>query len=363
MRTWLSNISESWILIFDNADDFPLDISQYIPACDRGVILITTRKPYCWIYDNVICYRLGPMETEEAITLLLKASGVQKLCDDSAWQTAERAVVMLGYLALAIVQAGAFIRQHSCSMEEYCEIYARHRDELSSRGSVQGHENYRSVVAALDISLKKLEAERSDSARDAMELLQIISFLHNERIPEEVFHRAWKYLQNKESSAWTRSHQPNILLRHEGPEWEPGLIRKAVSLLSSYSLITRDIKNVISLHPLVHTWARDCLQLADKRRVWVLTVSMIAASIPCTFNISDYRIRQSIVPHVKACLRYYGEGVLFPLLELGRDWLSMASKFVLVYQENGWRFQALQLMETGVAVNKRIYNIKNPNDV
>lgn len=38
-------ISKDWFVIFDNADDPEVDVSQFIPQCDHGTILITTRDP------------------------------------------------------------------------------------------------------------------------------------------------------------------------------------------------------------------------------------------------------------------------------------------------------------------------------
>lgn len=195
VKQWLSNISESWALILDNADDPRLDISPYFPVGNRGIILITTRNPDCQIHATVGSYELGAMEADEAVTLILRTIGVRDQSDKSIRESAKPVVATLACLALAIVQAGAAIRQGHCEMEEYCTIYYQRRRELLSQNAVQGGEDYRyTVYTTWEVSLKMIEEMSSEAGRDAVELLQIFSFLHHEGISEEIFYRAWKTL-------------------------------------------------------------------------------------------------------------------------------------------------------------------------
>jgi hypothetical protein len=135
-------------------------------------------------------------------------------------------------------------------------------------------------LATLEITLKKLEASVSLNAKYALELLQIISFFHCEEIKDDMLYRAWRQLHHSESSTWIRSYQPTVLLRDNCAELEPEVLTKAMSLLSSYSLIRRHNKVVVSLHPLVTSWAQKRLPPADRRRTWALAVSVIASGSP-----------------------------------------------------------------------------------
>ena len=83
VKQWLSNISESWALILDNADDPRLDISPYFPVGNRGIILITTRNPDCQIHATVGSYELDAMEADEAVTLIRRTIGVRDQSDKS----------------------------------------------------------------------------------------------------------------------------------------------------------------------------------------------------------------------------------------------------------------------------------------
>jgi tetratricopeptide (TPR) repeat protein len=359
IKRWLSNMPESWMLILDNADDPDLDLTQYFPVGDRGTILITTRNPDCGIHATAGLHELGRMETEEAISLILKTTGAQQLSDKPTRKTAKSVVLTLGCLALAIDQAGTVIRQGLCNMEEYCEIYSRRRKELLSQKPVQGGGDYRyTVYTTWEISLRMIEDKNGEAARDAIELLQIFSFFHHDGISEEIFHRAWETLQKDTFSGWIRSHQPS-LLRQQSGTWDSRRIRNAVSLLSSFSLISRDKSGLVSIHPLVHTWARDRLNGSDEERIWTLTVCTMSASITWTFQTADYRYRKLLVPHIDACLGMYPDGI-FHLRDVDQDCLNMAEGFELAYSENGRRREALQLVETVVAARKRTQGEEHP---
>src|SRR5271155_5179209 len=354
VRRWLSNLSETWLMIFDNADDPDLDLSQYFPVGTRGTILITTRNPECRHHAPTgSSWELRGMAVEEAIVLILKMSGVDDVSDPRMRDMARPVVLTLECLALAVAQAGAVIRQGVCGMDEYCELYSQRRKELLDYRPIQGGEEYKyTVYTTWEISLRAIEVMSNIAAEDAMELLQIFSFLHHEGISEEMFRRAWTNIWNKDHSDWTKRHQFHILLRQSSTGWDPQALRKALSILSSFSLINRDKDGLVSMHPLVHGWARDRLSRSDEERKWTLAVSTIAMSISWTFQTSDYRFRRSLIPHLDTCLRVYGDGI-FRLQAVENDSLSMAEKFALAYQENGRRVEALELTEKVVAADKR----------
>ncbi|KAL9615270.1 MAG: hypothetical protein Q9167_000241 [Letrouitia subvulpina] len=353
VRRWLSNISNPWVLILDNADDPRLDLSPYFPVGNRGVILITSRNPECRVHSTLGSYELGAMDIDEAVTLLLKTVAVHDLSSRSMRETAGPVVLTLGCLALAITQAGAVIRQGRCQMEEYCTLYTRRRKELLSQKAIQGGEDYRyTVYTTWEVSRQMIEKMPGEVGQDALELLQIFSFLHHEGISEEIFFRAWLALRSKMRSDWMLSHLPEIVLRLSDQEWDADTLRVAVSVLVSFSLIYRDKDNLISMHPLVHTWVRDRLDPSNEEIYWIKTTSIVALSIPRTFQTVDYRFRRALVPHIDICLGFRKKGIFY-LEDIGEDCQSMASRFALVYREVGRLQEALQLLERVVEIRKR----------
>jgi hypothetical protein len=74
MKRWLLNVSDQWLLILDNADDITLNLLNYFPSGDRGIIIITSRNPECRMHVTVGFEELNKMDFKDIITLLLKAS-------------------------------------------------------------------------------------------------------------------------------------------------------------------------------------------------------------------------------------------------------------------------------------------------
>ncbi|KAI4256990.1 MAG: hypothetical protein L6R42_005913, partial [Xanthoria sp. 1 TBL-2021] len=353
VQRWLSNTSEPWALILDNADDPRLDISPYFPVGNRGVVLITTRNPECEFHSTVGSFELGAMATGEAVTLLLRTVGADNMSDRSIRGAAESVVQTLGCLALAITQAGAVIRQGYCKMEEYRTLYSRRRKELLSQKAIQGGEDYRyTVYTTWEVSRQMIEDMSTEAGQDALALLRMFSFLHYEGISEEIFNRVWRGLHKNRQYDWMISHQLKMLLRQSDQEWNVYPLRAAISILRSFSLINRNKNDLISVHPLVHSWTRDQMSASQQDAMWRQTTATIALSIPWTFKTADYRFRQSMMPHIDACLGFRKEGV-FSLQSVGEECQTMASNFALVYGQVGRRQEALQLGERVVEVYKR----------
>ena len=266
----------------------------------------------------------------------------------------------LGYLALAIDQAGAVIRQGLYTMEEYRMVYSQRRKELLNQKSVQRSCDYaHTVYTTWDISLQMIKKKGGEAARDAIELLQIFSFFHYDRISEDIFRQAWKNLQGRQCSEWMRSNQLS-LLRQESATWDTGRLRTGLSLLSSFSLISRDEDGFVSIHPLVHTWVRDYLNSVDKEQTWTISMCSIAVSISYAYKTVDYQFRKQLIPHIDTCLNTYKDGV-FHLRQVGEECLSMAMRFALAYGEAGRRREALQLTETVVVARKRTIGEEHPD--
>ncbi|KIM92942.1 hypothetical protein OIDMADRAFT_36187 [Oidiodendron maius Zn] len=360
VKIWLSNVPDSWMLILDNADDPDLDLSPHFPLGNRGTILITSRNPDCRIHATAGVCELGRMEEEEAITLLLKTAGHEDLSDEAAREIAKSVVAILGCLALAIDQAGAVIRQGLYTMEEYRKVYSRRWKELLNRKSVQhGGDYVHTVYTTWDISLQMIANKGGEAARDAIELLQVFSFFHYNGISEEIFRRAWENLKLGRHSEWMRSNQLS-LVRQESATWDAGRLRTGLSLLSSFSLISRDENGFVSIHPLVHKWARDYLNSSDEERTWTISACSIAVSISWAFQTADYRFRKHLVPHIDSCLHTYEDGV-FHIRQVSEECLSMAQLFALAYGEAGRQRETLQLLETVVAAHRRALGEEHPD--
>lgn len=334
-------------MIIDNADDPRMDVGRYYPPGDRGTILLTTRNPECKIHATRGSFELCGLEPEEGITLLLRSIDAEDVSDIASRILAKPVVETLGCLALAIVQAGAVIRKGLCSLEEYCSVYSRRRKELLSDLSIQASEDYKyTVYSTFEVSVKMIEDMSDDTSRNAIEILQLFCFFHFDGISEDILKEAWKNMHGQNLSEWVLSHQIGLLRRDLSPEWDPLVTREAISLLSSFSLLTITGTRgpiLIHQHPLIHSWIKDRMTEPEQKSCWLKAASTLAMSIEHNYSTFDYQHRWSLLPHIDACLSFHiGELYL-------EQWLNMFPGFALTYAEADQWHRALELQEKVVA--------------
>ncbi|KAG8749147.1 hypothetical protein FRC12_013545 [Ceratobasidium sp. 428] len=259
-------------------------------------------------------------------------------------EVAEAIVKELGFLALAIVQAGAYICVHECALLDYLTMYREHRADILEeyRSLVQKIDDYESTVyTTWRVSYQKLHP-------DTVLLLQIFAFMHHEGISEEIFRRANIELTNLESGS-SAGIQKSALdpvfvdfmrgLRTSNSVWHRPAFLKIVNEARSYSLIDLDTtKGTYSIHPLVQSWIRtmiDDTELAAKR-----TSQLLARSITRDFGSQDYVFRTALASHIDA---------LPPSLRCEPD---CAREFALVYSDSG-HFQIAETLQDLVVKSDR----------
>ena len=346
VKGWLSDIQEHWLLIIDNADDPSADISAFFPTGNRGSIVITTRNPDCKIHSTAGSYELGEMDLEDAVTLFLRAAGMKDAPIETLRKKAITVVQTLGCLALAIVQAGAYVRNRRCTVDEYCAIYARHRERLLTYRPVQAGSSYKfSVYTTWEISFEAIKKFSGQTADNAIELIRIFCFLHYDGITEEIFEKAWKNSCDREYLSRNIAGLFYINSQEPMAEWDPFAIREAAALLASFSLIRIDASGRrMSMHPLVHVWVRDRLP-GDLQKLYRDMASYtLATAMSWTGRLPDIEFRRALVNHIDSCINLWKDGSF-----LGRDFdydrIEMAARFAYVFSENGRLRDAMELGE------------------
>jgi hypothetical protein len=135
---WISRIQEEWLIVFDNADDLPLEVlAKFIPSGNRGNILITGRNRSMGraiSFQNSI--EIKEMEESDAIALLLKVSCLDPSVEHQ--QAAKGIVTELGCIPLAVDHAGAYIEAGNCDIHEYLKQFLLHRQALMSDATFRG---------------------------------------------------------------------------------------------------------------------------------------------------------------------------------------------------------------------------------
>ena len=377
-KHWLANSEDPWLLIINNADDPALDLANLFPDGERGYVLVTTRNPNFRTQGTVGSKEFKGLEEREAIQLLLRAADTPRPWDQKIEILGRRIADALGYLALALIQAGALILQRMCDMRDYLEFYQDYRQRVGGRrASLDScNEDQSAVYATWEHSIDSLQSRRAEAGRDAIELLSIVAFYHFEHIKVDIFVRA---LNNRikalgaesgrsmKNRIWRgiqcRVQAPPVLpgfLREPLKDPRPYRIRRALHELCSFSLVSHDGKNdSFSLHPLVHAWARDRLDRIE-RELWAqIALNVLSESVllpPEDRGEVHEEYRRDVLIHLDLCLKacpieiidfaaHFG-GLKLPLaFTIHYGWLNVfksqvrsAAKFGYVYLERG-RFE------------------------
>lgn len=316
VKSWLGSHSERWLLIIDNADSPQTDYANYIPSGKRGDILITTRVPECVIYGNVGSQLLDGLVPELAQSLLLQAAQIPKTRWKDMAHAATVVVEALNSHTLAIVQAGAYIRSNLCTIQEYPLLFREHRQRLLEFQSNQVLSTYGSVYATFEISAEYLQKSQLQAGHDALELLHIIAFLNNERISEEMFeltsNSALDVLERGSMNGYALSRKDILRLpEYLQVKWlTPGgrtRWRNARSILAALSIVKIEEDSTfsdMSLHPLLHAWAKERQDYRTRCRAWQSASTMLAL-LGCSLRRDfSFGAAKFFLSHSRACLSH-----------------------------------------------------------
>ncbi|KAJ7300697.1 hypothetical protein DFH08DRAFT_828209 [Mycena albidolilacea] len=246
---WLASRVEEWLLVFDNTDDPSINLNDFIPQCNHGNIIITSRNPGLRVYGSHS--PVSDMEEEDAVALLLKSAA--QAATTGTMLTATEIVKALHYLPLAIVQAGSFISK-SQDLNGYLTLYTTNQARLLSEMPAQTHDHYaRTVYTTWQMSFHRL-------TQPAAMFLQYCSFLHHNGISEQIFSYASEYTFPSNGPSEEELWEPLEFLSHFlGPsgEWDSLQFSDMTNEVQAYSLISIDAENkLFSIHPLVHAWGQ-----------------------------------------------------------------------------------------------------------
>jgi tetratricopeptide (TPR) repeat protein len=322
-KHYLSQFKTPWLLIIDNADDPETNIFDLLPDGNNAHVLVTTRNPDLREYGYAGSLELRGLDEEDALTLLLQKAGIVTPWDMTTRTAGLSIVKALGYLAIALIQAGKCIYRKICGLGDYLNLYEASR--IASRA--QRKDTVADVYLAFDMSLDLHTRQESLPGRDASDLLKIVAFFHFERIPVDIFIRA---VHNRErlrlhlsrpsplSRIWTEIWRqigstaplPSFLERSTLNHYD---VKVAMSELRSRSLITYDEKDQsISLHPLVHSWIRDSFDEFEKNSWSAIAFGtlMESISLPSAESPPDGEYHKQILPHLESCLLEHGNPLM-----------------------------------------------------
>src|SRR6266550_289542 len=154
---WISNRAK-WLIVYDGADGHYSVVEKYLPPGKGGNILITSRNAELKrVTLNKNSMEVLDMGNEEGVSLLLQSAMLDEP-PDCVIDMARKLVSELGGIPLAIDQAGGYMHSCGCSIDDYLELYAKHRDELMSSPNFQGASDYgTSTYGTWDVAMDEIE--------------------------------------------------------------------------------------------------------------------------------------------------------------------------------------------------------------
>lgn len=222
--------------------------------------------------------------------------------------TAKALVQRLGWLPLAIVQAGNYIKETSSDYIEYLEDYEKVWKELMSDDIAAGAMTdfaHGPITMTWNISFQFVK-KRDPTAATALRLLAI---LHHTEINQTIFGFSLDF--TRLMSSWEAP--PEIVRRLYTPVGYNNIMR----VLLQYALVQQlPDSQSFEMHPVLHDW---CLYSMDsegeRQEMAVLALRLLGAALEHrqgTKHLQDY-----ISPHVSRCLSILGDDVekKFPTLQ------------------------------------------------
>ena len=256
---------------------------------------------------------LHDLEPELARELLLRATYTTESLWKEKAEAAMAVVETLGLHTLAIIQAGAFIQKDLCTLEQYPTIFQQQKEQLLKFRSDQAMSTYGNVYATFEVSAEYLQNSNSPEHLDALDFLHSLAFMHNSGISEAVFEMASEHVSEIKDAG--TSNNEKVLSLSAGhlarlPEFaQPGRSsfqdrlrrRKARATLKSLSLITvHKDDDSVSVHSLVHVWAKERQDDQTRYRAWQSAATILALS--CKGHYAYCPSFTLLQPHIRACV-------------------------------------------------------------
>jgi tetratricopeptide (TPR) repeat protein len=303
---WLASREQNWLMIFDGADGGYEKVEAFTPAGKCGNILISTRNSDIRRLASSLDAFINVIELDQVAAVALFTKSARLNGSIPSQQAHIEAIVQeLCCLPLAVDQATASIASGLCRVDEYLDTYKRHRLGLMDIVTFKGSSNYgRAVYATWDISFVELErrasAKTSDSTsyKAAILLLKLFSFFHFDGIREDTFRRAAE-IQDKWLPPLPSNSELLLLLQQtEDNHWHFFNFRKAVHVLSTFSLVHSAGDSTYSMHRLVHQWMQDRLPKSHRSAIGLLAADVLVRSEGFGESSDDYAHRRALLVHL-----------------------------------------------------------------
>ncbi|KAL2263402.1 hypothetical protein VTK26DRAFT_6944 [Humicola hyalothermophila] len=316
---WIQTLSDEWLMIYDNCPQGRC-FQPILPAVNRGNIIYISRFQGILPGLPADCtHEVKSLEKEDAVSLLWKIVNLDSnSLDPEELDAAHEIAAEVGNLPLAIESVAAYLKATKTRTSTYLQIFRNRRSRSGDRPA---------LFIALDLSYDAIVSARRRggefgdqgwNAENALKVLSLFSFYHNEAIPTDVFDAAAKErtrfradtkfplydaVENPLLEAW-RLLEPEARNKFH---WALHILQRA--FLARLSLDAR----YLSLPLMVQAWARDRMDERDRCRQALVARVVLIESIKIEGIGSEdaWRLR-SLTSHLDACLRHTSASTLDP---------------------------------------------------
>jgi len=334
--SWLYR-TKDWLLVVDNLDDISI-ANGYLPRLNPGGghVLITTRNPNS-INIPAEGLKVDIYDPEEGKELLLRrAQLADEMGTGSATEVEALEIVRsLGFLALAIEQAAAYIREElGNDIFKFQSIYSVRRRQFLDRETT-GNTYYKNNVATTWlISMDVVERKNPR----ASQLLRLFAFMNSDGITLDFLQAAENVLSKK-------------LQFDEGVDFNASLLRDLRDL-EQFSLISRQGLYVTRIHRLVQSVIKDRMS-TDEVDAYL---SLICEVGLCAFPFFTHEMRMT-------CRKYESE--IVPIVSgLGDRTTERASELLyrvgVYFGQDGKYNESVRLLSNAVNMRKSIRGEEHP---
>lgn len=313
--SYLGRQQRKFLVILDNADDpGAMNLGRFIPQHSNGDVIITSRDTGARCFGHT--FHIDDMSEEEAVTLLGQASKLQ-LDTQELQDTAKKITEALGYLPLAIDQAGGYLVASTTDIRNFLSTYELHSNSVLSRMPNDGMLGYKySAFTTWEMSFGRLLSESPESAS----FLQHLGFIHCKDICEPLF-----YHDKMLGQGWG--------LHDDASSFEEPFL-----LPCKLSLIKRTEKpRTFEIHKVVHLWIKKRLDQKERAYFARGAIVSIAKSLATLNGSSSRTARQDqrrLYPHIEAAWKNMEEYTSSN--DDGRELISSLQVVARSFQSQGY---------------------------
>ncbi|KAI9768627.1 MAG: hypothetical protein M1840_004824 [Geoglossum simile] len=306
VKDTLGRWQSPWLIVFDNYDqpgEFG-NITAYFPQGETGSILLTSR--HAGSERLGVTIRITGMAENEGLELLLRQSRLEKSGDNA--MEGKKIIEKLGYLPLAIDQAGAYISARNLPLQLFAEHYDRRKEvvlkhtpllwEYQRRLGGDKGEATLSSFTTWELSFQQIGKDENERTMVG-HFLTLSAFFDTSNVGEDLF-RSYLVSTN-DPPKWMK-------LFTSGGTWDQHKYQDTVVELLSLSLLQNvDIgasESRFSLHPLVADWLKLRLDFGSRQRYTIEAMVFLGNHIYVQdIDLLPSQTKMDMMSHADICLQ------------------------------------------------------------